>query len=168
LSTITSADQILVLHAGRVAESGTHQELLSQKGRYYNMWRKQIKAERAMEQASQMVAKAQALKEASMDRPGSSGNEGSQGSPSEDVSENEADTKTLVNANIASRAVVKAAESLMDGSSSRVAYNGVGGTEATQANLGDGSPVPDKPTDDVQLPQDDGRKGAVPGNPPAI
>merc|ERR1712093_14538 len=72
LSTITSADQILVLHAGRVAEAGTHHDLLLQKGRYYNMWRKQIKAERAAEQASQMVAKAKALKEAIMALPGSS------------------------------------------------------------------------------------------------
>lgn len=115
LSTITSADQILVLHAGRVAEAGTHQELIERKGRYYNMWRKQIKAERAMEQASQMVAKAQALKEASIDRPGSSGNEGS---PSEDVSENEADgSKTLVNASLASRSVVRAAEAFTGDSS---------------------------------------------------
>jgi len=55
------------------------------------MWRKQIRAERAAEQASQMVAKAKALKEAAMARPGSSGNEGS---PSEDVSENEADNRS--------------------------------------------------------------------------
>lgn len=93
MSTITSADQILVLHAGEVAEGGTHHELLEKKGRYYNMWRKQIKAERAMEQASQMVAKAKALND-SAERPGSSGNEGS---PSEDASENEGTaTKALV------------------------------------------------------------------------
>jgi ABC-type transport system involved in Fe-S cluster assembly fused permease/ATPase subunit len=91
LSTITNADQILVLHAGKVAESGTHQDLLNLKGRYYNMWRKQIRAERAAEQAFQAVAKAKALQEAAMDRPGSSGNEAS---PSEDVSENEADNRS--------------------------------------------------------------------------
>ncbi|KAF8854696.1 hypothetical protein BDZ45DRAFT_706449 [Acephala macrosclerotiorum] len=114
LSTITNADQILVLHAGKVAESGTHQDLLLMKGRYYNMWRKQIRAERAAEQAFQAVAKAKALQEAAMDRPGSSGNEGS---PSEDVSENEADNRsstTLVTPSLASKAFVRAAESLRD------------------------------------------------------
>lgn len=91
LSTITTADQILVLHAGKVAEAGTHQELLAMKGRYHSMWRKQIRAEQAAEQASRAVAKANALKKAVMDRPGSSGNEGG---PSEDVSENEADGRS--------------------------------------------------------------------------
>jgi ABC-type transport system involved in Fe-S cluster assembly fused permease/ATPase subunit len=48
LSTVTTADQILVLHAGKVAEAGTHQELLAIKGgRYANMWRKKFRAERA-------------------------------------------------------------------------------------------------------------------------
>jgi hypothetical protein len=56
------------------------------------MWRKQIRAERAAETASKMVAKANALQKAAMERPGSSGNEGG---PSEDVSENEADSRTL-------------------------------------------------------------------------
>ncbi|KUJ21987.1 uncharacterized protein LY89DRAFT_608651 [Mollisia scopiformis] len=114
LSTITSADQILVLHAGKVAEAGTHQDLLMMKGRYYNMWRKQIRAERAAEQAFQAVAKAKALQEAAMARPGSSGNEGS---PSEDVSENEADNRsssTLVTPSLASKALVHAAESFRD------------------------------------------------------
>lgn len=57
------------------------------------MWRKQIRAERAAEAASQMVAKANALQKAAMERPGSSGNEGGL---SEDVSENETDNPTLV------------------------------------------------------------------------
>lgn len=51
LSTITTADQILVLHAGRVAESGTHDDLLALKGRYASMWRKQIRAQKAAEEA---------------------------------------------------------------------------------------------------------------------
>ncbi len=80
------------------------------------MWRKQIKAERAAEQASQMVAKAKALKEAIMARPGSSGNEGS---PSEDVSENEADNRSSTTlATLASKALVRGAESYRDSSSS--------------------------------------------------
>lgn len=41
LSTITKSDQIIVLHDGKVAEKGTHEELLSLKGRYAVMWEKQ-------------------------------------------------------------------------------------------------------------------------------
>lgn len=38
LSTIQNADQILVLHKGKVAESGNHQSLLAQKGMYYRLY----------------------------------------------------------------------------------------------------------------------------------
>ncbi|GGE63144.1 ABC transporter ATP-binding protein [Priestia taiwanensis] len=38
LSTIQDADQIIVLHSGEVVEHGRHQELLQQKGLYYNMY----------------------------------------------------------------------------------------------------------------------------------
>ena len=37
LSTIRDADMILVIHEGRIAEQGTHAELLEQKGLYYKM-----------------------------------------------------------------------------------------------------------------------------------
>ncbi|KAL2165743.1 hypothetical protein VTG60DRAFT_3867 [Thermothelomyces hinnuleus] len=47
LSTITHADQILVLHAGTVAERGTHQELLDLNGRYAAMWEKHCRDEQA-------------------------------------------------------------------------------------------------------------------------
>ncbi|WP_432842121.1 ABC transporter ATP-binding protein [Dactylosporangium sp. CA-092794] len=39
LSTVTRADQILVLHEGQVAERGTHEDLLAAGGRYAAFWR---------------------------------------------------------------------------------------------------------------------------------
>jgi ABC-type multidrug transport system fused ATPase/permease subunit len=41
LSTIVKADQILVIHDGRIAEQGRHQELLQLNGRYSRMWQVQ-------------------------------------------------------------------------------------------------------------------------------
>ncbi len=38
LSTIQNADQILVLSEGQILQSGTHQQLLEQKGLYAQMW----------------------------------------------------------------------------------------------------------------------------------
>lgn len=42
LSTIMHADRIYVLEKGDVVETGTHEELLREKGLYYAMWRQQI------------------------------------------------------------------------------------------------------------------------------
>jgi ATP-binding cassette subfamily B protein len=48
LSTIVDADQIVVLNEGRVAERGTHAQLLRRKGLYADMWaRQQNEAEEA-------------------------------------------------------------------------------------------------------------------------
>ncbi|WP_317851935.1 ABC transporter ATP-binding protein [Planococcus sp. 4-30] len=41
LSTITHADQILVIDHGKLAESGTHNELMEQQGVYYNLFQVQ-------------------------------------------------------------------------------------------------------------------------------
>jgi ATP-binding cassette subfamily B protein len=38
LATIRSADRIIVLHRGEIAEQGTHDELLALRGRYYRLW----------------------------------------------------------------------------------------------------------------------------------
>ena len=43
LSTIKQADQILVIEAGNIAERGTHDELIAQKGRYYDLYTYQAK-----------------------------------------------------------------------------------------------------------------------------
>jgi ATP-binding cassette, subfamily B, bacterial len=42
LSTIMHADVIYVLEKGKVSETGSHNELLNQKGLYYAMWRQQV------------------------------------------------------------------------------------------------------------------------------
>ena len=43
LSTIQSCDKIIVLHKGRIREMGNHNQLLSEKGLYYNLYELQYK-----------------------------------------------------------------------------------------------------------------------------
>ena len=43
LSTIQNSDKIIVLHKGEIKESGTHQELLNNKGIYYRLYQLQYK-----------------------------------------------------------------------------------------------------------------------------
>ncbi|QPT14546.1 SmdB family multidrug efflux ABC transporter permease/ATP-binding protein [Serratia rubidaea] len=45
LSTIVDADAILVLHRGHAVEQGNHQQLLAQRGRYYQMYQLQLAGE---------------------------------------------------------------------------------------------------------------------------
>ncbi len=45
LSTVKRADRILVIEAGRIAEQGTHTELLRRRGQYYRMYTRQFRRE---------------------------------------------------------------------------------------------------------------------------
>ncbi len=42
VSTVKNAKKIIYIHDGQISEMGTHTELIRKKGRYYNMYRKQM------------------------------------------------------------------------------------------------------------------------------
>ena len=54
LSTIVGADEIIVLDQGRIAERGTHAELLAGGGLYASMWNRQREAEEAREKLARI------------------------------------------------------------------------------------------------------------------
>jgi ABC-type transport system involved in Fe-S cluster assembly fused permease/ATPase subunit len=54
LSTIVAADEIIVLDQGKIAERGTHAELLVSGGLYASMWNRQREAEAAREKLAQV------------------------------------------------------------------------------------------------------------------
>jgi ATP-binding cassette subfamily B protein len=55
LSTVVDADQIIVLDQGKVAERGTHAQLLRRNGLYADMWKRQ-QSEREEEAAEAEAA----------------------------------------------------------------------------------------------------------------
>jgi ATP-binding cassette subfamily B protein len=55
LSTIIGADEIIVLDQGRIAERGTHAELLAMSGLYASMWNRQREAEAARERLARIA-----------------------------------------------------------------------------------------------------------------
>jgi ABC-type transport system involved in Fe-S cluster assembly fused permease/ATPase subunit len=61
LSTIVGADDIIVLDQGRIAERGTHGELLTKGGPYAGMWNRQREAEEARERLAEMGDDAEAV-----------------------------------------------------------------------------------------------------------
>ncbi|PKN90559.1 MAG: ABC transporter ATP-binding protein [Chloroflexi bacterium HGW-Chloroflexi-6] len=60
LSTIKRADRIVVIEAGKIAEMGTHAELLRKRGHYYRLYTQQFKHEREIEYSA--VAMVPAIK----------------------------------------------------------------------------------------------------------
>src|SRR6201746_1498603 len=54
LSTIVGADEIIVLDQGRIAERGTHAQLLVKGGLYASMWNRQREAEEAREKLARI------------------------------------------------------------------------------------------------------------------
>ena len=46
LSTVKNADQLIVLNHGRIAERGTHQELIALKGEYYSLVKNQLELDK--------------------------------------------------------------------------------------------------------------------------
>jgi ABC-type multidrug transport system fused ATPase/permease subunit len=57
LSTIEKADRIIVLHHGKLRESGTHDELLEKQGIYYRLYQMQFRQHESLGAGSSGVAK---------------------------------------------------------------------------------------------------------------
>ncbi len=77
LSTIVHADMILVFEAGRVAEQGTHAELIAKNGLYASLWARQRQAEKAredlahaLEEAGELPPRFDASDEEALERTG--------------------------------------------------------------------------------------------------
>ncbi|PWN97531.1 hypothetical protein FA09DRAFT_343415 [Tilletiopsis washingtonensis] len=72
LSTIVASDNIVVLDAGRVVESGSHAELVQRNGLYASMWRAQIndaKDAEALAEQKEAEAEPESSKSADADEP---------------------------------------------------------------------------------------------------
>ncbi|MFD0751885.1 peptidase domain-containing ABC transporter [Mucilaginibacter calamicampi] len=58
LSTIMNADKIAVFRTGTLIEEGNHNDLMEQKGQYFNMWQKQFPPEKSVvEKGKAMIGK---------------------------------------------------------------------------------------------------------------
>ncbi|HOJ98740.1 MAG TPA: ABC transporter ATP-binding protein [Termitinemataceae bacterium] len=55
LSTIRDADEIVVINQGRIVERGTHEELLAQRGFYFNLYAAQFRREAELRESENLV-----------------------------------------------------------------------------------------------------------------
>jgi ATP-binding cassette subfamily B protein len=69
LSTIVGADEIIVIDQGRIAERGTHAQLLAASGLYASMWNRQREAQEAREKLAMMDDDKKALEAMPLARP---------------------------------------------------------------------------------------------------
>ncbi|KIZ46443.1 MULTISPECIES: ABC transporter ATP-binding protein/permease [Rhodopseudomonas] len=67
LSTIVGADEIIVLDQGRIAERGTHGQLLAANGLYASMWNRQREAQEARERLALIADEASPVRAADID-----------------------------------------------------------------------------------------------------
>ena len=68
LSTVTHADNIIVLEKGQIVEQGTHGSLLEQGGLYAGMWERQREADEAREKIASAFGEEDLPKSGSMDK----------------------------------------------------------------------------------------------------
>jgi subfamily B ATP-binding cassette protein MsbA len=56
LSALTYADKIVFIEGGRLAEAGSHDELLLRQGGYWKMWKTQVNNEPDRDSFKQILA----------------------------------------------------------------------------------------------------------------
>ena len=61
LSTVRSADRILVIDGGRMVEQGSHEELLRLRGRYHALYRNQFVREAEVRMLEETAAEGRVL-----------------------------------------------------------------------------------------------------------
>jgi len=173
LSTITMCDQILVLHEGKVSERGTHLELLAMRGRYAAMWRKQVRAQRAAEEAKVLKDKAERLRRESMDSSAARQRSRADGGDDETPPSSDEDERAAYRRQrAATQAAIKEQQAVLS-SMSESPYTAVPGLSMSTAlgpgatAAGDDSPAPGTPlrSGTIRSPSPVPEEGASSGKP---